>query len=355
MSLWMAGLLAATSWLGSDPFPLRQPLRLHSEPVRRIEAKLTMKLNVPSLTATEWVLIAPKCPELPGQSKIRASLEKQRTEKWDSSPLRRPILSVRVPVRSARQQQELEVDFTCTATLHARRLASMEANDRRPAAAPLSAALTKAYLAANSLVDHEAPSFRAWLKSEGLRRGEQEGEVDFAYRVFTYLRSKLQYEYKEEMDRRVSHVCQSLQTDCGGMSCLFVGILRANGMPARVLVGRWAQSAESGAKLGGVAYYQTHVKAEFFVQGLGWVPVDLSAAVNAEPPQDPKWFFGNDPGDFLVFHVDYDLQVDSIHFGTKTILSMQGIQYWAAGTGDFSNKEYRESWLVKPLPLERAR
>jgi hypothetical protein len=46
---------------------------------------------------------------------------------------------------------------------------------------------------------------------------------------------------------------------------VYVSALRANGIPARTLVGRWARSAEGTGQLDGQAWYQTHVKTEFFV------------------------------------------------------------------------------------------
>ena len=341
--------------VGIYPNSYSKPMRIQSEPVRRIEAKLSLHVKAPSLEASEWIFVAPKCPELPCQSNIRASLDKQYNEKMEASPLRRPILMLRLPVRQPQLQSQIDVQYTCSALLYKRKLVPIAPNERVAAVPPLPSDLQKAYLATNTLVNHDHPNFRSWMVNQGLKRAAGESELEFAHRVFHFLHAKMHYEYEKEMDRRVSVVCKNLKTDCGGMSCMMVGILRANGIPARILVGRWAQSAEAEAKLGGIAYYQTHVKAECFIANIGWVPFDLSSAVNAEASIDPASFFGQDPGDFLVFHVDYDLQVDTVHFGIKSIVSMQGIQYWAKGSGDFSDQKQKESWLVKPLPVTNKR
>jgi hypothetical protein len=112
------------------------------------------------------------------------------------------------------------------------------------------------------------------------------------------------------------------------------------------MVGRWAQSAKK-EKLGDVDYYQWHVKAEFFADGVGWVPADLSSAVLHDKKPDGLTFFGNDPGDFLVQHLDESLEVDSIHFGRQPILYLQIPVYWVTGQGTLDNTKRTEGWVVK--------
>src|SRR5438309_886991 len=103
-----------------------------------------------------------------------------------------------------------------------------------------------------------------WVREHDLARRPGENDIDFARRVFVTIKRNLAYEFKTGMDRRASAVCRAGTTDCGGLSVLFVTILRGNDIPARTLVGRWAQSSKAKDIVGDSPYYQTHVKAEFF-------------------------------------------------------------------------------------------
>src|SRR5207244_13017163 len=104
------------------------------------------------------------------------------------------------------------------------------------------------------------------------------------------------------LDGRASPVCRAGTTDCGGLSVLFVTILRGNDIPARTLVGRWAQSSKAKDIVGDSPYYQTHVKAEFFAEGIGWVPADPASALS-EKQGDRMRCLGRDPGNFLTMPV----------------------------------------------------
>ncbi len=104
--------------------------------------------------------------------------------------------------------------------------------------------------------------------------------------------------------------------------------------------------------MGEVAYYQQHAKAEFFAEGVGWVPVDLSSAVLHDSTPDGLRYFGNDSGDSLAMHFDHDLVLDTIHFGHQSTPWLQGAAYWVSGGGTLDGLQTREDWKVKELPLK---
>jgi transglutaminase-like putative cysteine protease len=145
------------------------------------------------------------------------------------------------------------------------------------------------------------------------------------------------------------------KSDCGGLSVLFATVLRSQGVPTRTLVGRWANSAKANDKVGEIEYFQEHVKAEFFANGVGWVPVDVSAAVVHDKTPAKLGYFGIDRGDFLTMHFDSDLAVDTLHFGVRTINLLQGVCYWARGAGTFKDAVQRENWEVEVLPQRSFR
>jgi transglutaminase-like putative cysteine protease len=87
---------------------------------------------------------------------------------------------------------------------------------------------------------------------------------------------------------------------CGDLNAMFVGLCRSSGIPARDLYGiRVARSNHGYASLGANTENITraqHCRAEFYVQGYGWIPADpadVRKVVLEEPPgnlavNDPK-------------------------------------------------------------------
>jgi transglutaminase-like putative cysteine protease len=70
---------------------------------------------------------------------------------------------------------------------------------------------------------------------------------------------------------------KALNGKCADLNALFVGLLRAAGVPARDVYGiRVAESARGYRSLGkaGDITKAQHCRAEFYAQGIGWVPVD---------------------------------------------------------------------------------
>jgi len=84
---------------------------------------------------------------------------------------------------------------------------------------------------------------------------------------------------------------RNLGGKCGDLNALFVGLARAAGVPARDVYGvRVAPSALGYKSLGAnteVISKAQHCRAEFYAQGIGWVPVDpadVRKVVLEEPP-----------------------------------------------------------------------
>lgn len=322
--------------------------QLESYPIRRIEAELTHAQRCPNLKAREWIIFVAQPPELPGQSKLSLRTEPAGQPLTESSPLNRALLMLRLPGAAANQQQ-FEVKVRYQATLHARKLTTLSAGQQPRAVASLSAAERKLFLTSQGQCDFQTPEFQRWLDTVKLRRSPAESEVDFARRVFLAITQGWKYDYRPGQERQASKLTALQATDCGGMCLLFTAALRTNDIPARVLAGRWAESSKPGENLGGAAYHQAHVKAEFYANGVGWVPVDPASAVLHDRSKAGLRYFGNDAGDFLTLHLDTDLQVDSIHFGKKTLPWLQGVSYWVAGIGNPDKAVVTERWEVRKL------
>jgi transglutaminase-like putative cysteine protease len=318
--------------------------------VRRIEAQLTCDVECKDLRAREWIVFAAPAPELTGQVRVKSRMEPKAEIVKEKSPLHRPLFFARVPARTPELERYLDVRVTYEATLCSRRLRALKKKEKRPTIAPLATAEQAAALRSYGACDYATDLFQQWLDSRELHRRFGESELAFALRAFLDIQSYASYEFKSDMDRHASKVCRDGKSDCGGLSILLVSILRANNIPARTLLGHWAKSAREGAKEGSLDYHEEHVKAEFFVANIGWVPVDMSQAVRVSPAQSPLWYFGNDLGDFLTLHVDPDFEVDTIHFGKKPLANLQNPSYWVTGPGLKVRLTTTSDWRVRELP-----
>jgi transglutaminase-like putative cysteine protease len=116
---------------------------------------------------------------------------------------------------------------------------------------------------------------------------------------------------------------------CGDLNAMFVGIARSVGIPARDIYGlRVAPSKEGYRSLGlgtANATRAQHCRAEFYAQGVGWVPVDpadVRKVVLEEPPgnlkiDDPKVvamrkkLFGAWEMNWLAYNDAHDVKLPS--------------------------------------------
>ena len=289
-------------------------------------------------------------PVLPGQTGVSSTLEPGGVPGRELSPEHRPVLRVRIPAATADRKHALELRLEYRATLWSRRLVPLRPDSRQkvPPPPPLDPAERRAALAQGGSFDFAADAFKRWLDEHGLRRDPEEAEIDFARRVFLAIKESFTYVHVAEPDRRASLICRVSESDCGGMSVVFVSALRARGIPARVLAGRWALSSETGPD--GSVFDQQHVKAEFYAQGVGWVPADVTSGVLHDKSPEGLTHFGNDPGDHLVLHLGSHLICDTAVLGRKTAIWMQSPALWAVGAGTFDQGAVRERWAVKTAP-----
>ena len=153
---------------------------------------------------------------------------------------------------------------TYDATISRRKL---EPGEPAAPAAPLTRAERSAFLSPSNHFDFKSQGFRAWLVKHELKRKPEERDLDFAYRAMKAMVRTLTYRFELKSDRRASAVCKAGWSDCGGLATVYVSILRANGIPARCLSGR-------NLKPDG-----THVRLDFYAEGVGWVPGDPAQAI----------------------------------------------------------------------------
>ncbi len=95
-------------------------------------------------------------------------------------------------------------------------------------------------------------------------------------------------------------VCDSRHGNCTDFHSLFIGEARAQGIPARFIMGVPLPAGERAGEIPGY-----HCWAEFYVAGRGWVPVDAAEA-SQDPARRDELFDGLDP-DRVQFTIGRDI------------------------------------------------
>ena len=118
--------------------------------------------------------------------------------------------------------------------------------------------------------------------------GSQSGAVAKAKAAYDYLFANMRYDKTGSGWGRGDAVwaCDSKHGNCTDFHSPFIGMLRADGIPARFDIG--FPLPENKDK-GDIAGY--HCWAEFYAPKTGWIPVDISEAWKAKQKQD--YFFGS--------------------------------------------------------------
>lgn len=264
---------------------------------------LTQTFAMPGVSVGEWFVVVADPPSHDGQSANGSDLwvpdapgaEVGRTR--EAGARRQPTLSAHWFADNPAAQAEARVVASYEITLIPRRLVQGAPDAPVP---PLPQAERAASLRAAGLIDHTDQGFRRWLKDQGLVREKDERDLDFAHRTLETITRTHTYKWIGNANPRPSVVCKRGWGECGALSYLFVASLRANKIPARALAGRWAKSSAPGRETDTGTF---HVKAEFWAEGVGWVPVEVSNAVSARGRNLNRWF-GYDPGDHITFHYD---------------------------------------------------
>ncbi len=98
----------------------------------------------------------------------------------------------------------------------------------------------------------------------------------------------------------VLYACDVRKGNCTDFHSLFIGLARASGIPARFNIGFPLPADLEDGEIKGY-----HCWAEFYVENVGWVPVDASEAV--KHPEKREYFFGNVDEDRVQFTRGRDL------------------------------------------------
>ena len=123
--------------------------------------------------------------------------------------------------------------------------------------------------------------------SEETTRGKS-APLDQARAIYQYVLEHMSYDKSGEGWGRGDslYACEVGRGNCTDFHSLFIVLARASRIPARFQMGIPLPEISEGEPSGNY-----HCWAEFYIEGEGWIPVDISEAW--KHPDKAKYFFGN--------------------------------------------------------------
>jgi transglutaminase-like putative cysteine protease len=132
--------------------------------------------------------------------------------------------------------------------------------------------------------------------------GSQTGTVAKAKAAYDYLFTNMRYDKTGSGWGRGDAVwaCDAKHGNCTDFHSPFIGMLRADGIPARFDIGfPFPENKDKGD----IAGY--HCWAEFYATKTGWIPVDISEAWKAKEKEN--YFFGSVDANRVQFSTGRDI------------------------------------------------
>ncbi len=96
--------------------------------------------------------------------------------------------------------------------------------------------------------------------------------------------------------------CDARRGNCTDIHSLFIGMVRSIGIPARFIIGFPLPEGVSQGDIGGY-----HCWAEFYLKGHGWIPVDISEAI--QHPDNKTYLFGHLDPNRVAFSKGRDIKI----------------------------------------------
>jgi hypothetical protein len=192
-----------------------------------------------------------------------------------------------------------EITMVFKATRHENRVDLESAP--RAAAAPAARAELKRSLAPDRLVPLDGVI--ADLSRSATK--DQKKPLDKARAIYKYVLSTMRYDKTGEGWGKGDAIfaCNAKRGNCTDFHALFIGMMRAAGIPARFEIGFPLPRDKSAGEIGGY-----HCWAQFYVDGPGWVPVDASEAW--KDPSRRDYFFGAHDANRILFSRGRDIHLD---------------------------------------------
>ena len=128
--------------------------------------------------------------------------------------------------------------------------------------------------------------------------------LEKARQIYDYVVSTMHYDKSGEGWGRGDAIwaCDSKRGNCTDFHSLFIGMMRSVGIPARFEIGFPLPEGQSEGTIPGY-----HCWSEFYIEGIGWIPVDASEA--SKHPAKKDYFFGALDDNRVLFTYGRDLRL----------------------------------------------
>jgi hypothetical protein len=265
-------------------------IEAQEKPIRRVTATVTLDVEpfagiimhpLPPNTASQrlvsWEMIVKTSK---GTSKAEPSEE--------TGPFKKRILTVRAdPNEKMQVVVKLELDlFKAPGPVKAKMPPTLTEKEQI------------AYTDVGPFYEHDTEAFRSWMKANDLLKKKKESDSQFALRVLTFMRTKFNYKIpddkymrakiKERGTGELGFFISEWSGECWALSRVYTCVLRANGIPSRQVSGRMLDGGH-------------HVRAEVFLESVGWIHVELAGSVTNKKANVAE-FFGRDGSNMIVMN-----------------------------------------------------
>lgn len=102
------------------------------------------------------------------------------------------------------------------------------------------------------------------------------------------------------------YACDTRTGNCTDIHSLFISMSRSLGIPARFIIGFPLPEDEQSKSIAGY-----HCWAEFYIDGRGWIPVDISEAI--KHPDKKEYYFGHLDLNRISFTMGRDIKLEAKH------------------------------------------
>jgi hypothetical protein len=129
--------------------------------------------------------------------------------------------------------------------------------------------------------------------------------LDKARAIYDYVFTTMKYDKTGAGWGRgdVLYACDAKKGNCTDFHSLFIAMARSQGIPARFQIGFPLPPDKHSAEIAGY-----HCWADFYIDGKGWIPVDISEAW--KHPEKQHYFFGSHDVNRVQFSMGRDLKLN---------------------------------------------
>lgn len=148
--------------------------------------------------------------------------------------------------------------------------------------------------------------------------------------IYSYVVSTMKYDKTGEGWGRgdAIYACNIRKGNCTDFHALFIGMMRASGIPARFEIGFPLPADKSSGEIPGY-----HCWAQFYLEGVGWVPVDASEAW--KHPERRAYFFGAHDVNRVLFSRGRDIRFNPAQDG-------EPLNYFIYSYAEIDGKPYKD-------------